>query len=365
MRVLSDAATAAGNSTRGQFHRLPVAAIDELTPDAVALRFGVPEELRDAYAFCAGQHLTIRCAPEGTKIRRTYSICSPEGAREPRIGVKYVPGGTFSKYVRDRLRVGDQLDVMTPVGRFGQALRTERGRHRLLVGVGSGITPLLSVLATSLERGEECTLVYGNRRTADVMFAEEIADLKNRFTARFSLITVFSREPGGFPLSAGRIDAPKITTIMGSLVDPAEVGAAFLCGPEAMIEPTRAALRAAGVPGDRVHSELFFVGPATVGPPATVDAAPQATATFTLGGRSGTATVAAGESVLAAVLRERADAPFACRGGVCGTCRARLRAGTVAMAHYYALEPEEIDAGYVLTCQSHPTSEQVIVDYDG
>ncbi|HEX7717498.1 MAG TPA: 2Fe-2S iron-sulfur cluster-binding protein [Marmoricola sp.] len=352
--------------TSPEFHALPVTAIDPLTDDSVALSFVVPADLRSAYAFTAGQHVAIRVP--GDDIRRSYSLCvaptpDPSGGELVlRIGVKRLPGGVFSQKVLEDLRVGDELEVMTPMGRFGASLVGLR--RPAFVAAGSGITPVLSMAAGALaDPGvEEVTLVDCNRSQRDVMFLEELAALKDLHAARFQLVHVLTREPQESALLSGRLDAERFAAIRAALVGEADGW--FLCGPFDLVTTLHDALLAAGVDPADVHTELFHAE----APPAAplVDAPVHGTeATATLGGLGSTFTVAPGEHVLDGLLRVRGDAPYACKGGVCGTCRARLVEGSVTMDANWALEPDEVERGYVLTCQSRPTSDRVVLDYDG
>ncbi len=347
------------------FHSLRVAAIDEVTDDSVALTFEVPAELRDDYAFTAGQHLSIR-GPDDK--RRSFSIFTSPSSGLLRVGVKRLPGGVFSDGVLRDLRVGDTLEVMTPAGRFTVVPAPEARRRYVAIAAGSGITPVLSIVTTLLE-GEpeaEVTLVYANRTHASVMFLEELHDLKDSHPDRFWLMHVLSREPQDVELLSGRLDGDRLRRILAALLPPAEVDAWFLCGPQQMVVDLRQVLLDVGVPGDRVHTELFHADPVPRRTVAPIVGAPGgAHVTIRLDGRSSSFDLRPDDvGVLEAALRVRSDLPFACRGGVCGTCRARLVEGEVAMDVNYALEPEEIARGYVLTCQAHPASERVVLDYD-
>jgi ring-1,2-phenylacetyl-CoA epoxidase subunit PaaE len=346
------------------FHPLRVAAIDELTEDAVAITFDVPEELREDYAFVHGQHLNIR---GGDDVRRSYSICTPPSSGRLRIGVKRLGGGAFSEGVVDRLRVGDELEVSTPAGRFTTVLDPTAAKRYAAVAAGSGITPVLSIVAAILEGepGSFVTLVYANRTSRSVMFLDEVHDLKDRFPERFQVIHVLSRETQDVELLSGRLDAKRFQGILEAFLPPDEVDDWFLCGPQQMVMELREVLTDAGA--TRVHTELFHADPVPRAPVATLaDGAEGAAAvTIRLDGRGTDLSLRPDDvSVLEAALRERSDLPFACKGGVCGTCRAKLVEGTVQMDANYALEPDEIEKGYVLTCQSHPTSPKVVLDYD-
>ena len=346
------------------FHRLRVARVDELTEDSVAITFDVPDHLRDDYAFVHGQHLTIR---GGDDVRRSYSLCTPPSSGVLRIGVKRLPGGAFSEGVVDRLVVGDELEVMTPAGRFTTELDPTSARRYVAVAAGSGITPVLSIAAAVLEGepGSFLTLVYANRTSRSVMFLDEVHDLKDRFPDRFQIVHVLSREEQDVELLSGRLDGERFSRLLDTIVPGEGVDDWFLCGPQQMVEELRGVLAARGA--GRVHTELFHADPVPRAPvTALVDGADgAASVTIRLDGRASDFPLRPDDvPVLEAALRVRSDLPFACKGGVCGTCRARLVEGTVQMDANYALEPEELERGYVLTCQSHPTSAKVVLDYD-
>lgn len=343
------------------FHTLTVRGLRPEADDAVVVEFEVPRDLAETFRFEPGQYLTLR---QGD-LRRSYSICAAPG-EALRVGVRRVPGGAFSTWVHGTLKAGDRIEVMPPQGRFGAALALQP-RHVLLVAGGSGITPVLSLLKAQLGRGAACraTLLYGNRSASTTMFKEEIEDLKNRCLTRLSVHAVFSREGVDLPLSAGRLDADKIGTLL-RLAGP--VDEAFVCGPQAMNDAVEAALRAAGLSPSHIHVERFGV------PPSAADAAVHAA-------QAGDATTARitvvrdgltrevpfeprDESLLAAASRAGLDLPFSCRSGVCATCRAKLLHGRVRMARNFALEPADLEAGFVLTCQSHPLTERVTVSFD-
>ncbi|GLZ56316.1 1,2-phenylacetyl-CoA epoxidase subunit PaaE [Actinomycetospora sp. NBRC 106378] len=346
------------------FHALRVAAVEHLTDDAVAITFDVPAALREHYAFRAGQYLTLSQDGPNSTERRSYSICAPEGAA-PRIGVRRVETGLFSEMLVDRLAVGDTLEVGPPDGRFTPD--PQPGEHHTLIAAGSGITPVLSIAATVLAAHPDThvTLLYGNRRADTVMFAEELADLKDRYRARFQLDHVLSREPVEAEIFAGRLDREKLRTLLTHLVPTPQVDHWWLCGPLEMVTGAREQLAELGVPREKVHAELFYVDTPPPQPVRHEDApAEGATARIILRGREVTATVPADSFVLDAAQKVRSDLPFACRGGVCGTCRARVVTGEVAMQRNFALETEEVEAGFVLTCQSVPVSDELTIDYD-
>ncbi|MGH3760397.1 1,2-phenylacetyl-CoA epoxidase subunit PaaE [Actinophytocola sp.] len=349
------------------FHPLPVARVDRLCEDAVAVTFAVPHELRKEFAFKPGQYLTLRQDVAGVEERRSYSICAPPSA-PPRIGVRRVAGGLFSTRLVDRLRPGDVLDVLPPLGRFTPDL-AKRGQHHVFVAAGSGVTPVLSIMSAVLESDEDgrATLLYGNRRTDTVMFGDELADLKDRYPARLQLVHVLSREPRDVALFSGRLDGVKLSALLDSLVPTSDVDHWWLCGPFGMLTDADEVLAAHGVPRERVHRELFYVDeppPPLNRPDESAVDGPAAEVTVHLDGRETTLKLPADTPILDAAQRVRADLPFACKGGVCGTCRARVTAGRVEMRRNYALERHELDAGFVLTCQALPRSERITVDYD-
>ncbi len=350
------------------FHRLRVADASPLTDDAVCISFEVPTELADDYDFIQGQHVTVRTSLAGDDVRRSYSICAPAKSGQLRIGVKLLPGGHFSGFAAGQLAVGDELEVMTPTGRFFTPLDPSNRKHYCAIAAGSGITPVLSIIATNLEQEphSRVTLIYANRSSRSVMFLEELEDLKDRYRARFHLIHVLSREPQDAELLSGRLDAARLTKINETLVPPETVDEWFLCGPYGMVIDLRQALLDQGVSPSRVHSELFHVETVpSVRPVATTDGGEGSDVTIRLDGRASSFTLKRDDvPVLEAALAVRTDAPFACRGGVCGTCRAKLVEGEVVMDTNYALEPDEIAGGYVLTCQSHPTTATVVLDFD-
>lgn len=340
---------------------LEVARVDRLTDDAVAVTFAVPDDLAEAFAFEAGQSLTLRRVVDGVEHRRSYSICAPVGA-PPRIGVREIPDGLFSRWLVRDVTPGATVEVLPPTGRW----RVEPGGRHLCIGAGSGITPLLSIAATALSGDGEVTLLYGNRTSGSVMFAEELADLKDRHGPRLSVVHVLSREPRDVDLFSGRLDADRLRRLLTTVASLDGVDHVWVCGPYALVVEARAVLADLGVPPERVHVELFHVDEP---PPAVVraEAAPTgetSEVTAVLDGRAVTTRVARESSVLDGLQAVRADLPFACKGGVCGTCRALVREGEVDLRRNYALEPDEVDAGYVLTCQSAPVSDRVVVDFD-
>lgn len=350
------------------FHPLRVSAIERITDDAVAVTLAVPSELRETFRHTPGQHLNVRFAVDGEEIRRSYSICAPatEKPADPvlRVGIRMVDGGAFSTYALKELAVGDLVEAMAPMGRF--VLHPRPGRFAAIVG-GSGITPVLSIAATLLAREPDARfcLIRSDRTAASTMFLDEVADLKDRYPERFQLVTALSREEQAAGLSSGRLDRERLTALLPSLLPLSEIDGWYLCGPLGLVRGAEGALESLGVDRSRIHQEIFHVDEGPAVPAAARAAVPaDSTLTATLDGRSGSWPVQDGESLLETVLRSRSDAPYACKGGVCGTCRAFLVSGEVRMDRNFALEPEETGAGFVLACQSHPVTPEVELDFD-
>ena len=357
------------------FHSLPIARV---TPDAagsVALTLSVPEALRSTFDFQPGQFLTLRATVDGQDVRRSYSICSPHprylNTGEIEVGIKPVAGGVFSNWAVAQLGPGATIDVLPPEGRF--TARLAGARHRVGFVAGSGITPLLSIIASTLatESQSRFTLVYGNQKIATIMFNEVLQDLKDRYPARLSLVHVLSRQPQESALLNGRIDEAKVGELLSSLLPVAAIDEAFLCGPEGMIEGAQRALLAAGMDVHRVHSERFLSG-GTMAPPrkavtlAVADhrGEPACRLDVVLDGKTHHVAMWTGERVLDAALSAGLDLPYSCKGGVCCTCRARVLEGRVAMDRNYTLEEDEMARGFVLTCQSRPLTPTLRVSYD-
>lgn len=347
------------------FHTLTVADVESLCDDAVAVTFDVPEDLREEFDFRPGQSLMLSRTVDGVEHRRSYSICAPVGAR-PRVGVREVSDGLFSSWLVHEVKAGDRIDVQGPTGTF-HADPAAGGRH-VLIAAGSGITPMLSIAASVLANPDaEVVLLYGNRRTRSVMFAEEIADLKDQYGSRFDVIHVLSREPREVELFSGRLDADRLREILDYVVATPEIDHFWLCGPFGMVTDAQQVLGDLGVAKENVHAELFYVD--DVPPPQEKHREPGVTGpssevTITLDGRSVTGTLPQDESILDSGEQLRSDLPFACKGGVCGTCRAKVTSGDVDMRRNYALEDNEVAAGFVLTCQTFPLSDTVTVDFD-
>ena len=353
------------------FHKLKVAEVRRETPDAVSIAFAVPPELADDYRFHPGQHLTLRRDCDGQDIRRSYSICAGLDDRELRVAVKKVPDGVFSTLCNEAIRPGDMIEVMTPQGRFGVMPDATAARNYLAIAAGSGITPILSLLRSVLTRepNSRFMLIYGNRTAKDIMFKEALEDLKDRFLGRLVVHHVLSREHQDIELFNGRIDGDKITTLLKSFAPASKIDHAFLCGPGAMIEDAKASLTRLGTPPGNIHIEYFStdgvpVAPRRVSHGAAAAETPVAHARITLHGSAYDIPMMEGETVIDAGERVGIEMPYSCRGGMCCTCRAKLVSGEVDMALNYSLEPWEMEAGYVLTCQARPLTKEIVVDYD-
>jgi ring-1,2-phenylacetyl-CoA epoxidase subunit PaaE len=352
-----------------RFHRLAVCDLRRETPDAVSLTFAIPKELEGDYRFAPGQYLTLRMTMDGEEVRRSYSICSGPDDGELRIAVKKVDGGAFSNWAADELKAGDELDVMTPTGRFGIAHAPDEARVYVGFAAGSGITPILSIIKGVLARepNSRFFLFYGNRSTGGMLFLEELEELKDRFMQRFSLFHVISGEEQDVPILHGRLDGEKVRVLLRSLVPASSVDHVFICGPAGMSEDVEATCRDIGIAGDRIHVERFvseFGGKPRAKTVVPAGAPPKAMASLIIDGKRREVPVAEGEAILDAALRAGMDLPFACKGGMCSTCRAKLVEGEAQMEVNYSLEPWELKAGFILTCQARPCSERVVVDYD-
>ncbi|GAB2628622.1 phenylacetate-CoA oxygenase/reductase subunit PaaK [Nocardioides ginkgobilobae] len=346
------------------FHALTVSRVDRLCDDAAAVTFAVPAELRETYAFAPGQSIVLRREVDGVEHRRSYSICAPAGA-DLRVGVREIPDGLFSSWLVRQVRPGDVVEVGPPTGSM-QADPTTSGRH-LCIAAGSGITPMLSIAASVLaDPGSQVTLLYGNRTSSSVMFAEELADLKNRAPARFDLVHVLSREPRDTELFSGRLDAERLRRLLDLLVPLEDVDHVWLCGPLGLTTDARTVLTELGVPKEKIHLELFYVDepPPEVRREDAVLEGEVSQVTVTLDGRTTVTPMPKGLSILDGATKVRNDLPFACKGGVCGTCRAHLVSGEADMRRNYALDDDEVERGFVLTCQTWPVGDEVVVDFD-
>jgi ring-1,2-phenylacetyl-CoA epoxidase subunit PaaE len=350
-----------------RFHRLTIAEVRRETPEAVSLRFQVPDELGEAFRFVQGQHVALRTVIDGVEVRRNYSICAGVDDGELRVAVKEVPGGVFSTWANRHLKAGDAIDVMTPDGRFFVPLEAGRARHYAGFAAGSGITPVLSLVRTTLAREPRSrfTLVYGNRSLGSTLFQEALEDLKDRHLGRFVLINVFSREPQDVDLFNGRLDGARVRALADTLLPLDTVDEAFVCGPGAMIDEVEEALLAGGMARGHVHVERFGVpgsGPAHRVEPGD---APRARITVIADGLRREVAFREGDpSILEAAVHAGMNLPFSCKGGMCCTCRARVLEGRVRMDKNYSLDAADVAKGFVLTCQAHPLTDSVVVSYD-
>jgi len=353
-----------------KFHKLSVASVEPETRDAVAITFAVPEALAEPFRFAAGQHLTLRADIEGQDVRRSYSICSGVEDGKLRIAVKRNPGGVFSAWANEMLKAGDALDVLPPLGHFNVPLAAGNRKHYAAFAAGSGITPLLSIIKTTLatEPQSRFTLFYGNRASGTVMFKEELAALKDTYLTRFNLVHVLSREAQDIELLHGRIDRAKADALLTHWLDLDHVDAVFVCGPDGMMQAVAEALKARDYPDAKVKIERFATSiprhehrPAKVAEPGHTECE----VTVVLEGVTRTFALEKGkENILDAGLKAGIELPYSCKSGVCSTCRAKLTAGEVDMDVNFALEDYEVARGFVLTCQSYPVTDRVAVDYD-
>lgn len=356
-----------------KFYQLKVKEVRPETADCVSVAFEVPQELQESYRFAPGQYLTFRSNMNGGEIRRSYSICAGPSDNELRVAIKKVDGGKFSTYANDTLKAGDMLDVMTPMGKFSPKKTDAATKHYLAFAAGSGITPIMSIMKSVLETepGSRFTLVYGNRNRNTIIFREQIEALKNLYMERLSVYHIMSRELMDVPLFNGRIDAQKCTDFCKTLIDIQSVDEAFICGPEDMILSVRQQLVDLGMDSTNIHIELFT---SPDQPKEThekwvaehnADNSSMSKVSITLDGITFDMELAYnGDSILDAALKHGADLPYACKGGVCCTCRAKVTEGAVDMEVNYALEKDEVEKGFVLTCQAHPKTDRVVIDFD-
>ncbi len=355
-----------------KFHTLSVKEVRKETADTVSVAFEVPTDLESEYNFIQGQYLTLRADINGEDVRRSYSICSSPLDGELRVAIKKVDGGRFSTFANEQLKAGSSLEVMTPMGRFYTDLNADNTKRYVAFAAGSGITPVMSIMKTILktEPQSEFILFYGNRKTDSIIFKEEIDALKSDYMERLSVYHVLSREALGSPLFEGRIDGERCAKFCNLLLDVNSVNEFFLCGPEEMIFSVKDQLKSLEVDEKKIHFELFTSPVGKLGTPKTSIKKEVSTEGFNdvsiiLDGHSYNFKLEeGGENILDGALAEGADLPFACKGGVCSTCRAKLEEGTVAMDVNYSLEPWEVELGFILTCQSHPTSKKVVVNFD-
>lgn len=356
------------------FHQLRVREIRRETPECVSVVFEIPEELKKEFAFKQGQSLTMRTHLNKEEVRRTYSLCSSPLENEWRVAIKKVDGGLFSSFANEFLKKGDLVEVMPPVGKFYTELNPTNKKNYLAFAAGSGITPVISLIKTTLatEPGSRFTLVFGNRNRSSIIFFEELEALKNRYMSRFNLIHVLSREKTEVALNSGRIDKEKLADL-SSVIGYQKVDEFFICGPEVMIFCIKDFLEAQGIDKKKIHFELFTTPeqrkqPTVAGGSKSRKEAkgPSTQVSIKLDGRMLDFNLPRDSdlTILDAALQQGADLPFACKGGVCTTCKARLVEGKVEMDVHWGLEEEEVANGYILTCQSHPLTEKVLIDFD-
>lgn len=353
------------------FHPLTIKEVRRETPECVSVVFDVPEALQPQFRFTQGQSLTVRTFINNDEVRRTYSICSSPLDNEWRVAIKKVDGGLFSSHANNQLKKGDVLEVMPPVGKFYTSLHEANQKNYLAFAAGSGITPVLSLIKTTLatEPLSSFTLIYGNRSRSSIIFFEELEAMKNKYMNRFQLIHVLSRERTETHLHSGRIDAEKLRQL-SKLVNYNSSDEIFVCGPEEMIFTVKNFLESSGIDKKKIHFELFTTPGQTKSKATRVqnsaNAGAQSSISIKLDGRMIDFQIPSnsGKTVLDAALEQGADLPYACKGGVCCTCKAKLLEGKVEMDVHWGLEEDEIAQGFILTCQSHPVTEKIVVDFD-
>ncbi len=353
------------------FYPLKIKSVKRETPECVSILFEIPDALKENFRYDAGQHLTIRTNINGKEIRRNYSLCSSPLSNEWRIAIKKMEGGLFSTFANGNLKAGDILDVMPPMGKFFTVLNSIHKKNYVAIAAGSGITPILSIITTTLqtEPASSFILVYANKTRGDIIFKDALDALKNKHMNRFSVHHIFSREKTDAAINEGRIDEAKAAIIFSKFIEIKSMDECFICGPAAMIETVRNYLEQSGFDKKKIHYELFAAATqniiATSRPTIDKTDSPTSNITIKLDGRALSFKLPYdGFSILDAALQQGADLPYACKGGVCCTCKAKLLEGEVKMDLNYGLEQDEVDAGYILTCQSHPLTEQVTVDFD-
>jgi ring-1,2-phenylacetyl-CoA epoxidase subunit PaaE len=355
------------------FHPLKISEVRRETADSVSLVFEIPTELADTFKFIQGQNITVRATLDGKEVRRNYSICSSPFDNELRIAIKQVPAGKFSTFANHSLKKGDVLELLPPTGKFYTSLDPAKKKKYVAFAAGSGITPILSIIKTTLktESGSTFLLVYGNKQRKSILFREELEALKNIYLDRFQIIHILSREKTASIFHAGRIDAVKCTLINEKIINLTAIDDFFICGPSPMIDCVKDFLGSKGIDQKKIHFELFNA-------PLKVFNIDEDKLSESKQYENVRANVSVqldgiisqfeldfnGETILNAAMKQGIDLPFACKGGMCCTCRAKLESGEVDMDHNYALEHDEVEAGFILTCQSHPRSESLFVNFD-
>lgn len=353
------------------FYPIIIKNIERQTRNAVAIELDIPEELISTFGYKPGQYLTFRHEINGEEIRRNYSLCSSPLDHKWQVAVKKVPGGQFSSFANDQLKKGDTVWVMPPIGNFVPDLNPTHTKHYLAIAAGSGITPILSIIATTLatEPQSQFTLVYGNQSRSSIIFKENLEALKNKYINRLSIYHILSREKTDSAINYGRIDAEKCHQLFSRLINIGAIDEVFLCGPMEMSLTLKEELKNRGIPEKNIHLELFTTGNRSKSKKPAIktssDESPTSRVTIRLDNRESSFELAYdSDSILDAGIHEGLELPFACKGGMCCTCKAKLIKGQVDMEVHYGLEQDEIEAGYILTCQSHPKTAEVVVDYD-
>lgn len=351
-----------------KFHTLRISSVQPLTADSSKITFQVPESLKEDYRYLSGQYITLKVNIDGVEVRRSYSLCSSPFEDEWSVGIKRVPNGVFSNYALDHLAAGDEIEAMTPAGTFLYESHPKQKKTIVLYAAGSGITPVLSIAKTVLrdEPNSDVCLFFGNKGFSSVMFSEALESLKNKYMSRFRLYHIFSQESQGIPVQKGRMDAEKLEALHTHFLSNDKVDDVYVCGPEAMIHAVRNFYLAKGLKAEQVHFELFHAN-AKASENTTVKIEPQSSCEIDLiidDDRISFTMTPEDDSILSAAQRAGADVPYACLGGVCCTCKAKIISGEAEMKVNYSLEKDEITAGYILTCQAIPTSEKIAVSFD-
>lgn len=351
------------------FHSLRVSDIRKETEDTVSIAFEIPSELTESYQFISGQYLTLKRDFNGEDVRRSYSLCTAPHENEWRVAVKQVPEGKFSTYANKELEVGMTLDAMTPTGNFALATSEQHRNSYVLFAAGSGITPIISIAKSALhdEPNSDVTIFYGNKGFSSIIFREELEALKNQYMDRLRLVHVFSRESLGNEIQKGRIDKTKVDELFKAFLHDTKISSVYVCGPEQMILDVKESMLENGIEESVVHYELFTSPSVTEEKIFMPTNSPKVESNVTVildGDEIDIHLASTGQNILDAALEADADLPFACKGGVCCTCKAKILEGTASMDVNYALEPDEVDAGFILTCQSHPTSDKLVVSFD-
>ncbi|PBQ33010.1 phenylacetic acid degradation protein [Sphingobacteriaceae bacterium] len=355
-----------------RFHNLKIKALKKETPECVSVLFDVPEDKKEIFGFKHGQYLTLKTIIDGEEVRRSYSICSSPLDEQLTVAIKTIPEGKFSNYAYSTLKVGDEVEVMPPLGRFSTDLLETNKKNYFFIAVGSGITPVMSIVKTILKTEPQSTIIllYGNKNKGSIIFKEQFEALKNKYMRRLSLYYILSQEKADAEILAGRIDKTKIEYFLKNIIDPVMIDECFLCGPEDLILTAKDTLAAAGIPTKNIHFELFTTAGAQLAKKqikkvTKISTGPRSKVIIKLDGVSTEMEIPyEGESILDAAMKSGSDLPYACKGGVCCACKAKLEKGEVTMDVNYGLEQDEIDAGFILTCQAHPKTKDVVINFD-